>query len=604
MAKKFTPSHWGKLLLSLFFLSGTAVICTALYSDEAEAAIIFEQSDYGAESTITGGGWGGTLGQTGVSVSTTSVKKIMMRIKSSNPASAFNADFQYNSVTSGEFRFIPSGEEWRVGYGTYNGTYGHRYDSVSGLYEVWITNPTASLIDLDAGTYSVGWTSGIVGPEDKIYGSAHSTIPGHTFGNLSHLADPEAATSYIPGLDDIFLVLCDTYDCTYELDPVLVNSDISTTTTWGGSVYVISGNITLLASSTLTIQPGTVIKFDTATSSSLTIEGTLNALGERDDSSSSWIPVTFTSIEDDNIGNPPDTDEDGSSTPPVAGDWGGITVNTGGSVNLYGSIIRYAGDGSGAGVYNNGGDVLVASSSVVQNDSYGVYNDSGTTTIYSTDLAFQDYGLYVNGGSASITATSTIHDNDLYGIYNDIGSEIYAQHNYWATSTGPSSAYGSAVHGDVDYTSYIPYIHYIQPDCPLSTCGSVVAGELLYHASTTYTSELSDAVDTWNDADRVELIATSSIAATLSILNVEESDVVWKGGWSKTVDPDESDLLLLNEYYLDSDNHDERQHTITHELGHALGLRHSYTGNIMFYNQTDQTLLGQQDLRDYYYLWP
>ncbi|MDO8516299.1 MAG: matrixin family metalloprotease [bacterium] len=41
----------------------------------------------------------------------------------------------------------------------------------------------------------------------------------------------------------------------------------------------------------------------------------------------------------------------------------------------------------------------------------------------------------------------------------------------------------------------------------------------------------------------------------------------------------------------------------THELGHALGLEHSYWGNIMYYNPTYSTNLGDQDKNDYNFLW-
>jgi len=39
-------------------------------------------------------------------------------------------------------------------------------------------------------------------------------------------------------------------------------------------------------------------------------------------------------------------------------------------------------------------------------------------------------------------------------------------------------------------------------------------------------------------------------------------------------------------------------------MGHALWLDHSYTGNVMYFAQSSQTVLGPQDIADYNYLWP
>ncbi len=45
------------------------------------------------------------------------------------------------------------------------------------------------------------------------------------------------------------------------------------------------------------------------------------------------------------------------------------------------------------------------------------------------------------------------------------------------------------------------------------------------------------------------------------------------------------------------------QNLFTHELGHALGLTHSYSGNIMYVINTSQTTLGVQDINDFHSIW-
>ena len=95
--------------------------------------------------------------------------------------------------------------------------------------------------------------------------------------------------------------------------------------------------------------------------------------------------------------------------------------------------------------------------------------------------------------------------------------------------------------------------------------------------------------------------ATSTFA-TLNIRDRYEPDLAWNGQWSVNIDlPDD---LFLNTYQLEGDGTDRIVNTITHELGHAVGLGHSYTGNVLYPYQTSQTTLGTQDLFDFEYLWP
>lgn len=47
----------------------------------------------------------------------------------------------------------------------------------------------------------------------------------------------------------------------------------------------------------------------------------------------------------------------------------------------------------------------------------------------------------------------------------------------------------------------------------------------------------------------------------------------------------------------------ENRSTTTHELGHALGLAHSYGGQIMDSVPTSQITLGAHDQTDYHNLW-
>jgi len=111
----------------------------------------------------------------------------------------------------------------------------------------------------------------------------------------------------------------------------IINSNINANTTWtpAGSPYVISAQVSVSNGATLTINPGTVVKFafwTLDTDYMLTIDGSLVALGTEED------PIIFTSNRDDTVGG--DSNGDGTTTSPAAGDWGYIRFYGGSSDNV------------------------------------------------------------------------------------------------------------------------------------------------------------------------------------------------------------------------------------------------------------------------------
>ena len=85
------------------------------------------------------------------------------------------------------------------------------------------------------------------------------------------------------------------------------------------AVYTVSNSVTVESGATLTVLPGTVLKFQVG--SFLVVNGTLNVQGAR------TSPVVFTSIKDDANGG--DTNGDGAGSLPYPGDWGGVIAKGG-----------------------------------------------------------------------------------------------------------------------------------------------------------------------------------------------------------------------------------------------------------------------------------
>jgi hypothetical protein len=385
-----------------------------------------------------------------------------------------------------------------------------------------------------------------------------------------------------------------------------VSSNITASTTWDGSnVYKISGNLSINSGVTLNIESGAAVKFDTSTSSSLTVNGTLNAQGGSDG------PVAFTSWKDDLFKG--DTNQDLSSTSGALGDWAGITVSSGGNATFNQAVIRYGGKNSSPMIYNNGGDLTILYSTVAYGNTYGIKNSTGTTTVSGVDIAYNNYGAYFDGGSMNIDSNSVIHDNSLFGVYNNTTSTTTAENNYWGDLSGPhnSSSNPTGLGDEVsDYVDFYPFVysnlHYVVNGCPSSTCASVRNNQILIDASTTvFASELSAATTTWNgeNNNKVNLTAATT-TIDLMLIDIDLSDVPYKGHWQQNNPPSSPSLIDLNRYFLDGQTFSEIQNTITHELGHALGLDHSFTGNVMNFTQSPQTSPGPQDIVDLEYLWP
>jgi hypothetical protein len=364
----------------------------------------------------------------------------------------------------------------------------------------------------------------------------------------------------------------------------IMTGGTSAHTTWqaDGLPYIISGGFTVNSGNTLTINLGSVVKFENS-SAYMQVSGTLNAIGI------STYPIYFTSIKDDTVGN----DTDATSTSPTAGDWKYITVPSNATANFYYATVRYGG-GDGyyaANLLNGGGTFNISSSTISNGYSYGIRHGGGTTNLTQSSL-------FGNGTEA---------------YYNTTYSTTTATNNYWGDVSGPYNAKynpsgtGNAVSDYVNFNPWLGQTHYIWPGDGSVDWDEEDGNEIRWGGTTQYSNAWENAVDVWN---ALRISTTSGVLISpddilhyedVTVSDVYDSDVDWSAQYEDY--PILTDDIFLNEFFLQNNNDTQRQNTCTHELGHALKLGHSYLNNVMYFQQTNQTELGIQDVGDYNSLW-
>ncbi|MEN6390667.1 MAG: right-handed parallel beta-helix repeat-containing protein, partial [Syntrophomonas sp.] len=219
---------------------------------------------------------------------------------------------------------------------------------------------------------------------------------------------------------------------------VTAPTSISANTTWtSDNVYVIPTYTVVQPGVQLTIQPGTVVKFQG--SAYMNVKGTLDASGAADNN------IVFTSYKDDEYGG--DTNGDGTATMPAKGDWQFIESYTGGTVNCSYCRIRFGGTNH-AMVYSYGGEVnvnhcIVEKSAGRAIETKGaanltdnqlsdfitaIYVNSDAPTVSGNTMTGGNYGLYLANGASAISGNTIT--GPKYGIYVVNGTPTISNNNF------------------------------------------------------------------------------------------------------------------------------------------------------------------------------
>lgn len=189
----------------------------------------------------------------------------------------------------------------------------------------------------------------------------------------------------------------------------------NTTWTLANSPYIMTCDVSIANNVTLTIEPGVVVKADSA-DDDLHLYGTLVMDG------SNVSPIVFTSYRDDSYGG--DSNGDGGATSPAAGDWGGIYFHAGSFNNVIDNcLMAYGGSnaaqGAAANLRTDNVDLTITNCTFRNSASHGVSGNgvSGSVAMVVNGNSFQNngaagfYGLGSNG-SASFTLQNNSFQNN------------------------------------------------------------------------------------------------------------------------------------------------------------------------------------------------
>ncbi len=260
----------------------------------------------------------------------------------------------------------------------------------SAVYGVWLKNSTATFSGNTVRANTASTTAEGIGlvVTDGSVSIQNNTFSGNTYGlritsagaaNSISILNNTFTQNLLEAMDinNSYPTISGNTAADNGTNGVLYQGLISKNYTFSANLpYKISTGLGVSASTTLTLNPGTIVKF--TSSGSLIVQGKLAVGG------TSANRVIFTSIKDDSFGG--DTNNDGSASSPQAGDWTSIYLDGSAPPSVFQyATIRYGGPTLPSSPAR--GAILVKNTSVdllnvTMEDNYfvGIFLENSTST--------------------------------------------------------------------------------------------------------------------------------------------------------------------------------------------------------------------------------
>lgn len=246
-------------------------------------------------------------------------------------------------------------------------------------------------------------------------------VEGSTFLDNGYYAVQEAAIDTVPGfLDNTaagnglgdYLLVTDTSPA--------ADVSVGPANGFGGVLVFAAGGSTIPAGVTLTLDPGLIVKWQVASTSYFAVQGTLRMLG------TDPSPVVLTSITDDDHGG--DTNKDGRSYG-SPGQWVGVIVGSGGTLDASHAVIRYTGWNGFSAVFGQGGAITLRSSTLSESSVSGMDLNGIDTDVHVEGCSFVGNGAYA-AQEVTVDSLPGFLDNTAAG--NGLGN------TFLVTDTSPA----------------------------------------------------------------------------------------------------------------------------------------------------------------------